>query len=46
MNKLGLKDRYSENIKSVEYLDNTKLLSGDYITNNNKMSHFKIVLTK
>lgn len=40
------KDRYSENIKSVEYLDNTKLLSGDYITNNNKMSHFKIVLTK
>ncbi len=40
------KERYGKNIRSVEYLDNTRLLSGDYITNNDKDSHFKIVLTK
>jgi trans-aconitate methyltransferase len=40
------KKRYEKNIKSVNYLDNTKLLNGDYITNDDRMSHFKIVLTK
>lgn len=40
------KERYNDNIKSVQYLNNTKLLNGDYITNNDNDSHFKIVLTK
>mgnify|MGYP003951769701 CR=1 FL=1 len=40
------KERYEKNMSGVDYLDNTRLLNGDYITNNDKDSHFKIVLTQ
>ena len=49
-NKRGnkFKEKYHDNIVSVEYYDNTKLLDDDcenYI-NKNDGSHFKIILKK
>ena len=42
-----LSDVYREKIISVKFLNNKELLSGNnYITNNNKDSHYKIVIKK
>lgn len=40
------KERYKNNIVAIKYYDNKKLLDGDYTSNDDTMSHFKIIMKK